>query len=259
MDRIYFGMPENREEAWLTLPVVQDYVAQVKFQINRGQRPTSDYEVWVHWSDEGMRWARPLLWEAKFLEQAKLVRGEWDYAYEFDMKKAYELSSVTEKSAVEILGVLAGAAPPRETPVLVGVPELEGIGSGKRGVVAVMPGSIQEAVIELVQLHWPEADLRVVEEEQWDVDRPGFDLKAMIDSVREASLVIAERSWRTSLIGGMDKFLLEFHPADVHKGWFSKWKTGKYQMVVAEQFSKAVLWVGLEETWNRWTSSILPG
>lgn len=257
IDRVCFGMPEDRQDAMVALPVVQDYVMQIKRQIERGQRPSSKYEVWVHWPDPGMVWAHGLLWDAQFLGEYAPVRGEWDYAHKFDLKTAYELSIPTKRPAVETLAILAGASPPLDTPILKGVPELEGIGGGAPGSIAVLWGPEQQAVVELLELHYPEMNVWEVPESVWDVDRVGFSLREAVQSVRNASLVIGRRSWQTAIIAGMDKFLLEFYPDDVHEKWFSKWSGKKYQMIYGKEFPKEVVWAGLEAIWDRWTSFTL--
>lgn len=256
-DRVCFGMPEDRQEAMVAVPVVQDYVMQIRRQIEKNQRPSSKYEVWVHWPDPGMRWAHGLLWDAQFLSEFMPVRGEWDYAHKFDMKTAYELSVPTLRPAVEVLGIMAGASPPLETPILRGVSELEDIGPGKRGKIAVLMGPEADVTVALIELHFPEMEVWVVDDRKWDVDAPDFDLRAMVDTVRDASLVIGRRSWKTAIIVGMDKFLLEFYPDDVHEKWFSKYAGKKYQMIYGREFPRELVWAGLEAIWDRWTNFTL--
>jgi len=250
-DKVIFSLPEDPEMMMAAMAAVQDYVFQLDKQV-QNQIKNSNWELEVYSPNKSMDFLKPAFDErVKFVDEYKPTRAEYDFAHKFDPLMAYDFSVKTERHVTDVFGIMIGAAP-MEVPFLRKINKLFEYAKGTKQRVMVLPCPQQKELVELIDLHHPEVDVRAPQD-NWTTRMPGV----LNELVQQAELVIGPRGVGTYLAASYNRWVLEMYPTGRHKGWLAKWAGKRYQMIYGDDIPTALVWRALEGIWERWVTSFL--
>lgn len=177
----------------------------------------------------------------KIVEDIGQVKDSADLIFEFDIKKAHELTKPVEKHIVESFGILLGVMPPMIFPPILPTLVLED------------PGSI--VVIERNILDEQRPTWRWKDEEKFCEMGTANGAKltrlsgsTSFEEIRSAislaSIVVGVRGAGTLVGASLGKIVLELHPTDYEGNyWASKLEDPGYKMIYGDLDDMTAEWV----------------